>query len=191
MFDVPDPVQSLRCIDAWMRRNHPDRQPFLRAGADPGSVLRLEHKLGVELPSDVRLLYATHDGQPEGAPYLYLNQRWLPLGLVDVAWEDLCLRYSSLDQLAPEVCRYDWSICQTKAWTSNWLPIFSSSRGDHYCVDLQSENSERYGQIIWFLYDRPERTGIAPNLRQLLWRVADGLKAGIWRLDDGYDGLSD
>ena len=37
----------------------------------------------------------------------------------------------------------------------------------------------------------PDRAVVARSVTQMLWRVADGLEAGRWKLDDGYDGLSD
>lgn len=191
MSTLLDGVQSLKRIEAWIARNHPDRLPFLRPGIGAGTLRRIEAKFGQALPSDIRLLYAAHDGQPEGAPTLYLNQRWLPLDLVAVAWEDLCLRYGCKTELRPAAHGNGGYFVQAAAWSANWLPLFGSPSGDHYCIDLRREPPHRYGQVIWFLYDQPERTVLARSIGELLWRVADGLYAGKWRLDDGYDGLSD
>jgi cell wall assembly regulator SMI1 len=179
-----DPVEPLKRIEAWVSRNHPDRVPFLRPGADGRSLRRIETKLGKPLPPDIWMLYAAHDGQPEGAPNLYLNQRWLPLDLVRVAWEDLCLRYG--DSGTPNG---KWPL-QTAVWSTSWLPLFGSSHGDHYCIDLRPERGDS-GRVIWFLYDQPKRAIIAKSIAHLLWRVANGVAAGEWRLDNGYDGLSD
>lgn len=188
MSTLPDAVRSLKRIEVWVARNHPGRLPFLRPGAVSSTFSRVEAKFGKPLPSDLRVLYAAHDGQPEGAPTLYLNQRWLPLDLVVVAWEDLCLRHGSSDALQPAAHANGAPVLQDVAWSASWLPIFGSPRGDHYCVDLRPEQR---GQIIWFLYDQTERAIIARSLGELFRRVADGLDAGKWRLDDGYDGLSD
>jgi cell wall assembly regulator SMI1 len=191
-MSVPlDPVRSLKRIETWVARSHPDRLPFVRPGADARTLKRIEAKFGKALPSDIRLLYAAHDGQPEGAPSLYLNQRWLPLDLAAVAWEDLCLRYDGDDELRLTPGSNGRPLLKAAAWSAHWLPLFGSPRGDHYCIDLRPERPERYGQVIWFLYDQPERTVVARSMGELLWRVADGLDGGKWRLDDGYDGLSD
>lgn len=185
---LSDPNRSLKRIDAWIARNHPDRLPFVRPGADACTVQRIEARFGKALPPDIRMLYTAHDGQPEGAPNLYLNQRWLPLDLVAVAWEDLCLRYGAGSKLHRAALANDRPLPHTTTWSASWLPVFGSPRGDHYCIDLRPDG---YGQILWFLFDRPERTVVAPSMGELFWRVADGLDAGKWRLDDGYDGLSD
>ncbi|WP_087003985.1 SMI1/KNR4 family protein [Rhizobium sullae] len=190
MSAAVDLVWLLRRIEAWVARNHPDRLPFVRPGAEASTLQRIETKLGNALPSDIRLLYAAHDGQPEGAPALYLNQRWLPLDLVAVAWEDLCLRYGAPGELHL-AARAKGGPRRQAAWSPSWLPLFGSPRGDHYCIDISPEPSERFGQVLWFLYDWPGRTAIAPNIGELLQRVADGIEAGRWRIDDGYDGLSD
>lgn len=63
-----DAVLSLKRIETWVARNHPDRLPFLRPGADSLTFQRVEAKLGKVLPTEIRLLYSAHDGQPEGAP---------------------------------------------------------------------------------------------------------------------------
>jgi cell wall assembly regulator SMI1 len=191
MPDLPDAVESLKRIEAWVARDHPERMPFLRPAAELDKLVRLEAKLGNALPSDVHSLYAAYDGQPEGAPSLYLNQRWLPLDLAVVAWEDLCLRYGSSDELRLAKSANDRPPLKATAWSAGWLPLFGSPRGDHYCIDLRFQSSYCYGQIIWFLYDRPERAVVAPSISQFLRRVADGLDSGEWRLDAGYDGLSD
>jgi cell wall assembly regulator SMI1 len=187
----PDAVQCLRRIEAWVGRYHPDRHPFLRPAASAGTLQRLETRFGRELPADIRGLYSVHDGQPEGAPALYLNQRWLPLDLVAVAWEDLCLRYGHPGEMQVAAIGNGKPTLKAAAWSGSWLPLFGSPRGDHYCIDLRSDRPGRCGQVIWFLYDRPERAVVAPTLSHLLGRVADGLDTGEWRLDAGYDGLSD
>jgi cell wall assembly regulator SMI1 len=190
MSVLPDAVKVLKRIEAWVARDHPERMPFLRPAAKLDKLVRVEVKLGNALPSDVHSLYAAYDGQPEGAPSLYLNQRWLPLDLAVVAWEDLCLRYRS-DGPRLEASANHRPTLQGTVWSAGWLPLFGSARGDHYCVDLRPECFDRFGQIIWFLYDRPERAVVAPSILQFLRRVADGLDAGEWSLDAGYDGLSD
>ncbi|MBX3536677.1 MAG: SMI1/KNR4 family protein [Chelatococcus sp.] len=185
------PLQSLKRIESWVADRYPDRLPFLRPPADASTVERIERRLKLKLPDDVRNLYAAYDGQPEGAPTLYLNQRWLPLDLVAVAWEDLCLRYGRNVALRRAANTDSPFPMQTTGWSALWLPLFGSPRGDHYCLDLWPGRPNRFGQIIWFLYDRPERMVIASSLSQLLRRVADGLDKGEWCLEAGFDGLSD
>ncbi|WP_437416380.1 SMI1/KNR4 family protein [Sinorhizobium meliloti] len=132
----PDPVLSLKRIEAWVTRNHPDRLPLVRRGADARTLKRVEDKFGKPLPSDIRLLYAAHDGQPEGAPALYLNQRWLPLDVAAVSWEDICLRYGTDEELRPGALGDGGHLVRAEPWSASWLPLFGSPRGDHYCIDL-------------------------------------------------------
>lgn len=184
MPNMLDAVFALERINDWVVQNHPDRLPFLRSRAEGETIQRIEAKFGRPLPYDLRRLYAAHDGQPSGSPALYLNQRWLPLDLVIIAWEDLCLRDREKGS------RYSGHQFGDKAWSADWLPLFGSPRGDHYCVDC-GPNPGQYGRIIWFLYDQAERPLIAPSIGDLLSRVALGLMQGDWSLDDGYDGFSD
>ncbi|WEK48751.1 MAG: SMI1/KNR4 family protein [Candidatus Kaistia colombiensis] len=160
-----------------MTRHHPDRLPLFRPAADPASLARIETLFGKAMPCEIRTLYAAYDGQSVGAPSLYLNQRWLPLDLVRVAWEDLCQRYGPCGADAGG----NWLV-----WSSEWLPLFGNPRGDHYCVDLGTTPAGRCGRILWFLYDEPRRAVIAASLRRWLQRIADGVEDGTWRLDDGY-----
>jgi cell wall assembly regulator SMI1 len=183
-----EPVDALERIHAWVSRNHPSRLPFLRLGAKDDTIQRIEGKLGRALPPCLRRLYAAYDGQPEGTVALFLNQRWLPLDLVVVAWEDLCFRHGS--KMQPVQVNGDQ--CQaTVVWSADWLPIFGSPRGDHYCIDLGAEHPGRNGQIIWFLYDEPDRPVVAQNIASLFSRIAVGVETGRWRADDAYDGLCD
>jgi cell wall assembly regulator SMI1 len=168
-----DPVRFLRRIEAWLACEHPDRLPLFRPGATSDTLRRIEARLGTTLPDDIRMLYAAHDGQPECAPSLYLNQRWLPIDVMAVAWEDLCRRYGDA---VPAV------------WSPGWLPLFGNARGDHYCVDIRVRPSR---PIIWFLYDQPARGIIARNIAQMLECVTDGVESGEWRLDEGKGGLGD
>jgi cell wall assembly regulator SMI1 len=184
-----DPIISLKRIEAWLAREHPHRLPLFRPGAALGTLRRIEARIGTTLPGDIRTLYAVHDGQPEGAPSLYLNQRWLPIEVMAVTWEDLCHRYSDAEE--PTGLGNSRVPIPSAVWSKSWLPLFGSARGDHYCVDIRVRSSDRSGPIIWFLYDQPERTIIAHDITHMLERVANGVESGRWRLDDGYDGISD
>lgn len=189
MSSAGDPVQPLKRIEAWLATRHPDRLPLLRHGADPLDLRRAETRLGQALPADLRRLYAAHDGQPEGAPSLYLNQRWLPLDLVAVAWEDLRLRHGARSARPVISDRSGGAaVLQAETWSESWLPLFGNWRGDHYCVDLHPDHC---GRVVWFLYDQPHRAVVANSLTYMLARVADGLETGRWHLDPGLDGLSD
>jgi len=183
-----EPVDALRRINAWVALNHPNRLPFVRMGARSDTIQRFERRLGRKLPPCLRQLYAAHDGQPEGAISLLLNQRWLPLDLVVVAWEDLCFRYGCNEDGASDD---DARCLATLVWSATWLPLFGSPRGDHYCVELSADRPDRHGRIIWFLYDEPDRPVVAPSISELLSRIARGLDTGRWQLDEVYDGLCD
>jgi len=180
-----DPVRPLKRIEAWLAREHPHRLPLFRPETAPDTLRRVEARLGTTLPADIRMLYAAHDGQPEGAPSLYLNQRWLPIDVMAVAWEDLCHRHGDAAEPAEPG---NSGVPTAPVWSTGWLPLFGSARGDHYCVDIRVRPS---GPIIWFLYDQPERAIIAHSITHMLERVADGVTSGRWRLDEGYDGFSD
>lgn len=191
MAIADDPVLSIGRIEGWVARRHPHRMPLFRRGADDQTIRRIENRLGRPIPEEIRTLYAAHDGQPEGAPSLYLNQRWMPLDLVAVAWEDLCQRHGTGCESFIGASSGAVSSVQGGIWSADWLPLFGSPRGDHYCVDLQSRQADRSGRVIWFLYDQTERLVIADGVAQMLARIANGLEAGRWRLDIGLDGLSD
>lgn len=191
MSGTVDPVRAIGRIEAWVAHRHPSRLPLFRRGADARTIQRIERRLGRSMPDDIRMLYAMHDGQPEGAPSLYLNQRWMPLELVAVAWEDLCLRHGVGREGVASVISGGAGALQAESWSADWLPLFGSSRGDHYCVDLRPGQAGRSGQVIWFLHDQAEHLVIADSVAQMLSRVADGLEAGRWQLDIGLDGLSD
>lgn len=150
-----DPVPSLKRIDAWISRRHPDRLPMFRRGAEAEDIQRIEMKLGRAMLPDIRRLYAAHDGQPDGAPHLYLNQRWLPLDLAALAWEDLCLRHGRHASSTAITDDGQAAVLDTTTWLENWFPLFGSAGGDHYCVELCSDGSHRPGRVIWFLHDLP------------------------------------
>lgn len=115
----------------------------------------------------------------------------MPLDLVAVAWEDLCLRHGTSCKSLVSASSSGMPVVQTGVWSADWLPLFGSPRGDHYCVDLRARQAGRSGRVIWLLYDQQERIVIADSVEQMLARVADGLEAGRWHLDRGLDGLSD
>lgn len=186
-----DSARSLGRIEGWVARHHPHRLPLFRRGADAQTLRRIESRLGRPIPHEIRMLYSAHDGQPEGAPGLYLNQRWMPLDLVAVAWEDLCLRHGAGCESLTGASSGGMPVVHAGVWSADWLPLFGSPRGDHYCVDLRARQAGRSGRVIWFLHDQIERIVIADSVAQMLARVAEGLEAGTWRLDIGLDGLSD
>lgn len=186
---INHPAEPLEQIQTWMNQNHPDRMPFFRSPASDMTISRVEERLGIRIPADLKSLYKAHDGQPEGAPCLYLNQRWLPIDLAAVAWEDLCSRHNAYH--SREQKNNSRIIDSLKPWSPSWLPVFGSARGDHYCISLKEENNINYGSVIWYLYDRPERIVISESIIELLYKVSTGLSSGRWKLHDTYDGLTD
>ncbi len=74
-------------------------------------------------------------------------------------------------------------------WNPHWIPFVTSGSGHFFCLDTDPPKPERYGQVLLFLHDQPQRYLVAGSLGAWFRRIAHDLEAGFyhWDPDHGFN----
>ena len=186
MNQIPPITTTFAQIRTWMHHHAPDvtfRQP-----AKPNAIDNFQLISGLAIPEPLRKLLLTADGETRKSAGMIGNWRLMPITEIQAAW-GLLLKLSEKGafndrQVTPSpYIRKTW-------WRSAWIPIVTSDQGDYFCLDTDPLQPTRYGQVLLFLQNRPERPLIAAQLEAWFDRILEDLKAGMYRYDpdEGFIG---
>ena len=153
-------------------------------GLSERQICKAEQMLGHRLPDDVRAFYLLHNGLPglEIIPDVNIGEL-LPLVFKKYSvtlqtrsvisnWEFFKETSGNMDEkwIKPK------GPIRKMEWSSDWLPLFDNTQGDHVFVDLNPPKGGSRGQLIdWWRADGPKRI-LARSFRTLLERVANDIE---------------
>ena len=153
--------------DAWLKANRPDYYAKLRPGIDVAVLDAYQARFGLVLTTEFRELYLWRDGQDigPGVGALVHNHMFMPLH-----------KSASSKELLDGMIGADFD--DPAWWRVGWVPFTLSFGGDHYCIDLETEDRAKRGQIIDFWHDEPTRNVRAPSL-------ADWMRGLVLSMEQG------
>jgi cell wall assembly regulator SMI1 len=184
--DFPSIFASFAKLQAWMLDNAPDVS--FRPPANPDAIEDFGAKSSLNLPEDLRQILLISDGETRKSAGAIGNWRLLSISEIQAAWgwlTQLNLK-GAFNGLTPDPSPY----LQDSWWHPGWVPFVSNDAGDYFCIDTQPPEHDRYGQILLFFQDRPERPLVAATLEAWLDRVTRDLSSGLYTYDEvtGFDG---
>jgi cell wall assembly regulator SMI1 len=186
MSDLPPVTESFAKFQAWMLENALD--VTFRPPVNPAAIEDFSAKSGLNLPEDLRQILLIADGEPRKSAGAVGNWRMMPIAEIQAAWGWLTqvAAKGAFIERKPQPSPY----IQVTWWHPGWLPFVCNDAGDYFCLDTQPLEPSRYGQILLFFQDRPERPLIAASLVGWLDRINRDLFAGIYTYDEitGFDG---
>ena len=179
-------TESFAIIQGWARGHAPD--VAFRPPASSAALDNFSEKSGLDVPEDLRQAWLLADGETRKSAGMIGNWRLMPIAEIQAAW-GLLTRIAVEAGFAgrvPQTSPY----LQPAWWHASWIPVVSSDTGDYFCIATEPPESERAGQILLFLQDRPERPLVAGSLRAWFDRIAKDLQAGIYTYhpEEGFNG---
>lgn len=186
MTQIPPIITTLPRIQSWAQDNAPD--VTFRPPAKPTAVDGFEHKSGLAAPESLRQALLIMDGETRRSAGMIGNWRLMPIAEIQAAWgllNKLDEKGAFIDH-APKASPY----IRKTWWYSAWIPIATSDMGDYFCLDTDPPEQERYGQVLLFLQNRPDRPLIAGSLEAWFNRILRDLESGLYHYDPegGFDG---
>ena len=186
MPDCPSVIASFAKLQAWMNKNALDIS--FRPPANPTAIGDFAAKSSLNLPEDLRQILFIADGETRKSAGGIGNWRLMPIAEIQAAWGWLTqvAAKGSFTERPPDPSPY----LNNTWWHPGWVPFVSNDTGDYFCIDTQPPESSRFGQILLFFQDRPERPLIAANLEAWVDRITRDLSAGMYTYDEisGFDG---
>lgn len=186
MNQVPPITTTIANLQTWMRQHAPD--VTFRLPAKPAAVDSFEYKSGLAVPESLRKTLLIMNGETRKSAGMIGNWRLMAVDEIQAAWGLLhkLAGKGAFTDLAPKNSPY----IRKAWWYSAWIPIVSSDTGDYFCLDTDPPEPARYGQVILFLQNRPERPLIAGSLNAWFDRILRDLESGLYHYDpeQGFDG---
>ena len=186
MSKHPPVTESFTTLQAWMREHAPGVS--FRPPADSAAIDHFADKSGLALPDELVQILLVPDGETRKSAGAIGNWRIMPIGEIQAAWGLLRQiadkgAFSELEPQDSPYLKHTW-------WHPAWVPVVSSDAGDYFCIDSDPPEPGRYGQMLLFLQDQPERPLIAGSLGAWLDRINRDLAAGVYTYDEvkGFNG---
>jgi cell wall assembly regulator SMI1 len=173
-------------LQAWLK-THATGVSF-RSPADSAAIDHFEMRSGLQVPDDLRQILLITDGETRTSAGAIGNWRLLPIAEIQAAWgwlTQLNIK-GAFNGLTPNPSPY----LQNAWWHPGWMPFVSNDSNAYFCIDTQPPEPSRFGQILLFFHDRPERPLIAASLEAWLDRAIRDLSTGMYNYDEvtGFDG---
>lgn len=140
-------------LEDWLAANRPRYHQTLRPGATPAEI----NAIGANLPDDLRMLLAWHNGQGNefaGA----LVQSWMLMGAGQIQ-----AAKNTLDAGDPAT-----------GWRPDWVPFLDDDAGNYVCVDA----SQPGAPVREYWAGNAEHPVVAPSLGQWLEEFVAAVERG-------------
>ncbi|MFK7601603.1 SMI1/KNR4 family protein [Deinococcus sp. SM5_A1] len=163
--------QSWQMIHDTLDEFAPQRLKNLRGPANESAIGKLEEKIEVVLPDDLRESLLVHNGE-EWQGQGILSRAWELLGTEDIVYHHVLLNHSHFSEEAQvwylefgTTNDLDWDDPQLFArvkktlYDPAWIPIAHSGGGNYLFLDLAPELKGKQGQVLsWIKSYGPEKT---------------------------------
>ena len=153
-------------LEAWLRKNHPKALEGLTLGASEAQIAAYEKRLGVQLPTGMRALYAWHNGTDPNSFTSIQNNRHL-MSLEEVA--------GAREMMAGFVD--DGTFEDRDWWHKAWVPFLDNGAGSHLCWDPAGSFGGKPGQVVEFWNRDKDRNIVAPSFDVWLTAFVESLEA--------------
>ena len=173
--------QSLAYFQSWVSQFAPS--VVFRPPAKPGAIDSFREISDLSLPEDLCQFLQVTDGETRTSAGMIGNWRLMPIAEIQAAWgllDKLTEKGAFIDQ-KPESSPYlhkGW-------WHPKWVPVVTNDDGDYFCLDTDPPAPSRFGQVILYLQNQPQRPLIAGSLSAWFERIARDLAAGLYSFDPG------
>ena len=133
-------------LDRWLRLNRPNYHNYLLPGLSDDELRAFETTLGVELPTDFKLLYAWKNGQAGQGKCLVPNLEWLKAEWVISSSRSVPkVQVGGLVEWTDEMWERDKN--------QNWVTFLTDSTANEYVLDLIGVYDNKPGQVVSFWSD--------------------------------------
>jgi cell wall assembly regulator SMI1 len=166
-------------IERWLTAHAPSILADMLPGASDTEIRAAQQQFGCTFPQEVREWFALHNG----ARSCCLLEYWDLYSLAEMvaSWRSLKSIYDS--GFFNEFHSEPQGPIRTEWWHPAWIPLTGEPGGDHLCLDLAPAQGGCVGQIILWVHDDSLRQIVAPTFSAWFAQLADGLEAGVYKLD--------
>jgi len=133
-------IEAWEMIEEWFAKNKPTYK--LAPGASAADIEKLETRIGLPLPEELKASLMRHDGVDE------LHWPKGELCSVEGILRDWEMRAEIFD--AAEDGDAEGGMFKAGWWRNSWIPIDADGAGNGACIDLEPGTKGKKGQIIDF-----------------------------------------
>ena len=174
MNAIPPITATFAQLRTWMQHHATD--VTFRPPAKPNAIDNFQSLSGLTVPKSLQQLLLVTDGETRKSAGMIGNWRLMPIDEIQAAW-GLLNQLDKKDAFADRKPKPSPYLRKTW-WYSAWIPIVTSDQGDYFCLDTDPPDPNRYGQVLLFLQNQPERPLIASDLDSWFDRIMRDLEDG-------------
>ncbi|WP_409525990.1 SMI1/KNR4 family protein [Nitrincola sp. MINF-07-Sa-05] len=161
----------------------PSMVDLLNPGSDISRIEKVESRMGITLPVELKSLYLLHDGQKAGPGFFF---DWPFLSIDEMldewnAWSQIQENQEIDDVHSISVPR---GHIKEIYCSRNWIPFSKDYGGNNYAIDLDPGPNGRAGQVIVFGRDFDTKFVLSLNLTAFVQYYLDSLDAGKYIKED-------
>lgn len=178
-------TDTIEFIKSWAEQNASGVK--FNPPANPQAIEHFTRLCGLQFPVELRQLLENMDGETRKSAGMIGNWRLMPINEIQAAWGLLhkLADKGAFTELTPQSSPY----LKPCWWCHTWIPFTGNDAGDYFCLDCDPPEPERFGQVLLYLHNQPERPLIAANLSAWFDRITRDLEAGVYKFDinDGFN----
>jgi cell wall assembly regulator SMI1 len=176
----PSVEESWTRITRWLRsqRKAADVLKKLLPGVPEEALKRVEKKLGVKLPADLRQFWQLCGGSrpDKGAEKTDDEPWWQPGEWSSDFFPRSIPETMAFSILSPRAAFEAWERLQEwEGFDRRLLPIAGDGGSDYQCVNISAKH---HGKLVEWSPEEGEAKALAPSLSCFLQQLADGLEQG-------------
>jgi len=171
--------ESLVYLQSWASQFAPS--VVFRPPANTSAIENFLEKSGLTLPEDLCQYLQVTDGETRASAGMIGNWRLMPMAEIQAAWGllDKLTEKGAFSEKKPENSPY----LREGWWHPKWVPVVTNDEGDYFCLDTDPPDPNRFGQVILYLQNQPQRPLIASSMRAWFERIARDLAASLYSFD--------
>jgi len=175
--------ESWSRIIQWLRseKNAASLAKKLLPGVPEEALNRVEKKLGMKLPADLRQFWQLCGGSrpDKGAEETDEEPWWQPGEWSSDIFPRSIPETMAFSILSPRAALEAWERLQEwQGFDRRLLPIARDGGGDYQCVNIAAKSRAHYGKVIEWSHEGEDGEALAPSLSSFLQQLADGLERG-------------
>ena len=155
------------------------KDQILVSGASDEEISKIEKKMELEFPNNLREMYKRSNGQKEGTVTVFKDNQWVSLDRLLDMWNEL--KGAAADEELNSQMTSKGPV-KPMFFNQKWIPAFWWDNGC-IVIDMDPDEGGTPGQIVDVWYENDERKVLAKSVTDFIDSIKSNIVTGIVQFD--------